>query len=192
MKPAPKQEFAAHYQALRCSLLGYLRKQVSDPVIAEDLLHEVFVKALAAGERGDMPKNLSGWLYTIARNAVIDFYRARRPSAALPDDLVAEDSEGNDVQEVLAECLRPLTEQLPPLYRKTLLATDFQGKTMRSLATEWNVSVSAIKSRASRGRKMLKERLLACCHVELSNTGEVVDFHQHSSALGCGSSGGCT
>lgn len=170
-------------------MLGYLRQQVTDPVVAEDLLHEVFLKALTAGERGDAPKNLSGWLYTIARNTVIDFYRAKRPMDVLPDDLVAEDSGNNLVEQALSECLRPLTEQLPPLYRDTLLATDFHGKTMHSLASEWNVSVSAVKSRTSRGRKMLKEKLLACCHVEVSGTGEVLDFHTHNSVPGCSVSG---
>ncbi|MBI3809605.1 MAG: sigma-70 family RNA polymerase sigma factor [Nitrospirae bacterium] len=190
-QPTPREDFAAPYQALRRSMLGYLRKQVSDLADAEDLLHEVFLKALAAGERGDAPKNLSGWLYTIARNTVIDFYRAKRPMDVLPDDLVAEDSGNNLVEQALSECLRPLTEQLPPLYRDTLLATDFHGKTMYSLAAEWNVSVSAVKSRASRGRKMLKEKLLACCHVELSSAGEVLDFHERHSASGCGARGGC-
>ena len=184
-------DLAAPYQTLRRSMLGYLRKQVTDPVVAEDLLHEVFLKALAAGERGDAPKNLSGWLYTIARNTVIDFYRAKRPTDELPDDLVAEDSGNNLLEQALSQCLRPLTEQLPPLYRDTLLATDFHGNTMQSLATEWNVSVSAVKSRASRGRKMLKKKLLACCHVEVSGTGEVLDFHTHNSVPGCSVSGGC-
>ena len=185
------KDFAASYQALRRSMLAYLRKQVSDPAVAEDLLQEVFLKALAVGGRGEMPGNLSGWLYAIARNKVIDFYRAKRPMDVLPDDLVADDSGVNFMEQELAECLRPLTEQLPPLYRDTLLATDFNGKTMQSLATEWNVSVSAVKSRASRGRKMLKEKLLMCCHVGLSGTGAVLDYHGHRSVSACCLPGGC-
>lgn len=178
-------DFATHYQGLRRNMLGYIRKQVTDPIIAEELLHEVFLKALVAGERRDIPKNVSGWLYRIARNTVIDFYRTKRPAEMLPEYLVAEDSGINFMERAFAECLRPLTEQLPPLYRDTLLATDFHGRNMQSLATEWHISVSAVKSRASRGRNMLKKKLLACCHVELSSTGEVLNFHEYRSASSC-------
>ncbi len=190
-RPTPKEDFAAPYQALRRGMLAYMRKKVTDPLVAEDLLHEVFLKALAAGERGDAPKNLSRWLYTIARNTVTDFYRAKRPTAVLPDDLVVDDTGNNLAEQALSECLRPLTEQLPALYRDTLLATDFYGKTMNSLAAELNVSVSAVKSRASRGRIMLKQKLLACCNVEVSGKGGVPDFHANNSASGCSASRGC-
>lgn len=176
-QPTPKEDLAKQYQSLRLGMLSYLRKQVTDPAVAEDLLHEVFLKALAAGERGDTPTHLSGWLYTIARNTVIDFYRAKRPMTVLPDELAEEEPGNNFSAQALAECLRPLIEQLPPLYRETLLAADLNNKTLQSIAAEWKVSVSAVKSRASRGRKMLKEKLLACCSVEVSRSGEVVDFH---------------
>ncbi len=178
-------DISAAYQALRLALLGFLRKQVTDPTVAEDLLHEVFLKALGAMERGDTPKNLTGWLYAIARNTVVDFYRAKRPMDLLPDDLVAEVSDDSLVEQDLARCLKPMTERLPTLYRDTLLATDFDGRTMHELAAQWGVSVSAVKSRASRGRKMLRQSVLACCQVDVSNSGQVLDFQRHPKPLPC-------
>ena len=190
-KSRGSEDFTLSYQALRRSMLSYLRKHDTDPAIAEDLLQDVFLKAVCAGKRGDVPGNVAAWLYTIARNTVIDFYREKRPMDKLPDDLVANDAEDNLAERVLAECVRPLIEQLPVIYRDTLLATDVEGQTMHSLAAEWHVSVSAIKSRASRGRKILKEKLLACCSVDLSRTGEVLDFHARDSASGCRTESGC-
>ncbi len=70
-----------------------------------------------------------------------------------------------------------LIEQLAPIYRDTLIATDIQGATMQSLAESQCVSVSAIKSRAVRARAMLKKTLLACCHIELVD-GFVSDYHR--------------
>lgn len=174
------ENLTAPYQALRQGMLGFLRKQVSDPMVAEDLLHEVFLKALAAGKKGAVPKNLTGWLYTIARNAVIDFYRAKKPSESFSEDsldaaLTAQSA--NPAEERgLAHCLKPLAEQLPHHYRNAVLATEFEGKTLQALATESNVSLSAMKSRASRGRILLKEKLLACCRIEISKAGSVLDF----------------
>lgn len=189
-QPDPK-DIAQAYKGLRQSLMGFLRHQVTDPAVAEDLLHEVFLKALHAMQRGDSPTNLTGWLYTIARNSVIDYYRAKRPSDPLPDDLVAAVSDDNLVEQDLARCLRPLTETLPPLYRNTLLATDFDGLTMQVLATQEGVSLSAIKSRASRGRKLLRQNVLACCKVDVSSSGEVLDFHANVQTPPCNPSDGC-
>ncbi len=172
-------------------MLAYLRKQVADADVAEDLLHEVFLKALAATQRRGAPHNLQGWLYTIARNTVIDYYRAKRPMDELPDDLLASDPPDNMASQALAHCLRPLAEQLPPLYRDTLLATEFHGKTLQAVANEENVSLSAVKSRASRGRKLLKNSLLACCQVEVSGSGEVLGFQPRKAAVDCATPGAC-
>lgn len=189
-QPIPP-DIAQAYHGLRRALLSFLRQQVTDPVVAEDLLHEVFLKALKAMQRGDTPTNLTGWLYMIARNSVIDYYRAKRPSDPLPDDLVATESEDNLTEQDLARCLKPLMQSLPPLYRNTLLATDFEGQAMQVLADQENVSLSAIKSRASRGRKMLKQSLLACCKVEVSSSGQVLDFDVSTQPPMCNQSDSC-
>ncbi len=179
------------YQALRLAMPGFLRKHVNDASLAEDLLHDVFLKALSAGERGQVPTNLPGWLYRIARNRVIDHYRSKRPSEALPPDLMAEEDEPNPTERVLAGCMRPMTEQLPTLYRDALLATDFGGAKLRAIATDWKVSESALKSRVSRGRILLKQSLLDCCRVELSKTGEVIDYEKRAQGPSCGE-GSCS
>ncbi|MFY8062207.1 MAG: sigma-70 family RNA polymerase sigma factor [Usitatibacteraceae bacterium] len=178
-------DIAMAYQGLRHALLGFLRKKVSDNDVAEDLLHEVFLKALSAIERGDSPSNFTGWLYSIAKNSVIDYYRAKRPTDPLPDELATPQPEDNVVEQDLARCLKPLTESLPPLYRNTLLATDFEGRTMQVIADQEGVSLSAVKSRASRGRQMLKQSLLTCCQVDVSRSGQVLDFQPSDRSPSC-------
>lgn len=188
--PSP-QDIALVYQSLRQTLLGFLRKKVSDNTVAEDLLHEVFLKALNAIERGDSPTNLNGWLYSIAKNSVVDYYRAKRPTDPLPDELIAPESDDDLTEQNLARCLKPLTESLPPLYRNTLLAADFEGQTLQLIADRESLSLSAIKSRASRGRQMLKQSLLACCQVDVSQSGQILDFKENAEPQQNESSGCC-
>lgn len=190
VEPTQTEKLAAPFQALRRGLLAYLYQRVSDQTVAEDLLQEVFLKALAARKSNTAPKNVTGWLYAIAKNTVVDFYRAKRPTEPVPDDLAADKPSDDLVQQELSACLLPLTRQLPDIYRDTLIATDFEGRTMKSVASEWKLSVSAIKSRASRAREMLKQKLLECCHVELSVSGAVTDY-QVRSASKCGDGRGC-
>jgi RNA polymerase sigma-70 factor (ECF subfamily) len=179
----PEKIFAALHDSLR----RYLRRRVGD-VVADDLLQDVFIKAMTAINDDRAPDNLAGWLFTVARTTAIDFYRARRADPEMLDDNYADNSHEEDehLHQELATCLKPFVNQLPGKYRETLLATDFAGKTMQTVANEQGLSISAIKSRASRGRAMLKEKLLECCYVETAG-GRVTEFYQKS-PMSCGES----
>ena len=184
-KCSPNNSLTLPYQALRESMLGFLNKHVNDPAIAEDLLQEVFLKALKANEKGKSPDNLAGWLYGIAKNTVIDFYRAKRPTHSLPDDLIAESVDQTFSEKTLSHCLRPMIERLPTLSKKTLLEIYFNGKTMQNLADEEKAPISTIKNRAFRGRELLRKSLLECCHIEVSQKGEILDYNQEMKASDC-------
>ena len=171
-----RQNIQTSYETLRGNLLGYLNSRVNDRQIAEDILHDVFAKALLAVDKGTAPQKPINWLQTIARNAVIDYYRSKRSMDELPDEIAQEDEYDPEAASHLAKCLRPFASELPSLYRDTLLATDFDGKTMREVAEAEAVSLSAIKSRASRGRKMLKQKLLDCCYIEVGHKAGIVDY----------------
>lgn len=174
----PASQMADLYAELRVALLAYLRKHTGDPQAAEDLLHDVVVKALAAGrDDAHAPKNLTGWLYAVARNAAMDYHRRQRPTETLPDDLVNEAAdESETAMRELSSCLRPMAERLPPIYRDTLLAAEFDEKPLRSVAEAQGLSLSAVKSRASRGRKLLQDELVACCRISLSPSGRVLEY----------------
>ena len=176
------EDLGAVFARLRQSLHSYLRRRIPDPTQAEDLLHDVFVKALASQQAGRRIENLTGWLYAAARTTLADHYRATgTPMEMLDDDMPSAEVDDLRMHQELSSCLRPFVEQLAPIYRETLIATDFQGETMRSLAEKQKVSVSAVKSRVVRARAMLKEKLLACCHVEMADA-LVSDFHRISSS----------
>lgn len=189
--PSPQQsseELGEVFVSLKNSLRNFLRRRVDETAV-EDLLQEIFVKALSAIRKQKAPKNLPGWLYAAARTTVVDYYRARNLSTnpIEEDTLNAPELEEEMLEIEIAACLRPLVMQLPDKYRYALTAVDFEGRTMNSVAEEVGLSTSAIKSRASRARAKLKEMLLACCHVEVKD-GVFTDF-QCKSKAGCGDTG---
>ncbi|AWI79503.1 RNA polymerase subunit sigma-70 [Parazoarcus communis] len=186
---AADDDLGAAFARLRQSLRSYLRRRVPDPAQAEDLLQDVFVKALASQQAGRHIDNLTGWLYAAARTAVADHYRSAGVSMeALDDEMPSAELDDMRMHQALSACLRPFVDQLAPRYREALIATDFEGETMRSVAERQGVSVSAIKSRVARARAMLKDKVLACCHVEITDA-TVSDYHRISSSS-CG--GKCT
>ena len=171
--PEPVAEL---YGKLRTALIAFLRKRTGDAQAAEDLFHDVVLKALVAS-RNDAraPENLAAWLYAVARNAATDYHRRHRPTEELPGEL-PDAREDDDALAHLSNCLRPMAEALPAPYRETVIAAEFDGRPLRALAEAEGVSVSAIKSRTSRGRRMLRDRLVACCGVVVSGAGTVLDY----------------
>jgi RNA polymerase sigma-70 factor (ECF subfamily) len=172
------EQLAASYARVRKSLLAYLRKHTGDAQVAEDLLHDVMLKALVALEHAEnAPRNLTGWLYAVARNAAMDHHRRTRPTAEQAEDFPApvEDDEAAMFVE-LSSCLRPLAEGLPETYRQTLIGAEFDGLSLAEVAKVQRISLSAAKTRTSRGRRLLRQRLVDCCRVSLSTQGAVVDF----------------
>lgn len=178
-------DLSISYQALRQGMLGFLNKHLGDQTLAEDMLQEVFLAALKANEKGNSPQNIAAWLYKIAKNKIIDFYRTKRPMQALPENLMAESSDPTFSEKTLLSCLRPMIEQLPSISKKTLLDVYFNGKSMQNIADAEKLPISTVKNRASRGRQLLKKNLLACCHIEISKNGHVMDCHQPMSESDC-------
>lgn len=174
-------DLGAAYARLYQSLRSYLRRRIPDATQAEDLLQEVFVKALVSERAGLRIDNLTGWLFAVARTALVDYFRATRTPTQELDDNIPEKEAADDLRlhEEISSCLTLFVAQLSPIYRDTLVATDLRGETLSSYAARQGVSVSAIKSRAARGRAMLKEKLLECCRVEMTD-GLVSDYHQTS------------
>lgn len=181
------------YAELRTSLLAFLRKHTGDAQVAEDLLHDVIVKALAAGrDEAHAPQNLTAWLYAVARNAAMDHHRRKRPAEELTDELPAEIDDGAQAALTeLSNCLRPVAQRLPPTYRDTVLATEFDGLPLAAVALAQGLSLSAVKTRASRGRKLLQQELVRCCRVTLSGSGQVMDYDAAAAAQ-CAPPAGCS
>lgn len=171
-------QVAELYAELRHALLAFLRKHTGDAQVAEDLLHDVIIKALAATrDEARAPQNLTGWLYAVARNAAMDHHRRHRPTDELPEELaeVLADEEDAAVIE-LASCLRTVAARLPGTYRDTVIAAELDGMPLLQVAELQGLSLSAVKTRASRGRRLLREEFVQCCRVALSQQGKVLDY----------------
>ena len=171
MNPTLEQIWNEFAEKLRL----FIQKRVSNPVEAEDILQDVFLKIGTRLNQLEDTAKLQGWLYLIARNAVIDHYRKQRETVELPETLAIED-EPAELEE-LKVSFRRMIHGLPGPYREAILLTEFDGLSQVELARRLGISVSGAKSRVQRGREQLKEMLLDCCHFEFDRRGRVFDCH---------------
>ena len=153
----------------------FIRSRVADPATAEDLLQDVFVKIQKRLGQLQDPARLEGWIYLIARNAIIDHYRTRKETVELPETLPAEPEANDGELEELKASFRRMIYSLPEPYRDAVVLTELDGLTQRELADRLGISLSAAKSRVQRGRIQLKRMLDECCRFEFDRRGKVID-----------------
>ncbi len=160
--PIPAAALSSLSEELYGRIQNFVRRRVRNPEDAQEITQEVFLR-LAATPADQAPSQPTAWLFQVARNAVTDFYRKR---AIQPQELTAwERSLRSDVNEVflMAECLQPIIERLPPAERDVMRHTELVGKSIVSFARSSGVAYSTLKSRVQRARLRIKEMLVACC-----------------------------
>lgn len=190
--PKPTEPSAAHaWPALRSELVRFVSARVGDPATADDIVHDVLLRALAALQGPEPPVHLRGWLYRATRNAIVDHYRSRRPSDELPEEVPGEPPETDELAEQeLAGCLAPLLDTLQPKYRRALTLAEVEGLPQREIATREGLSLSGAKSRVQRARRMLHEALVSCCQIEVDRRGGVVSYETRGDGCSpCGEEG---
>ncbi len=156
-------------------LRGWLRHRLGNPAEADDLLQDVFLKALRQGERFCSVHNARAWLFEVARNTLADQLRVARNTVDLPDDFPALVLE-TDTVDTLTACLPRVLSELSDEDRDALTLCDLQGMQQGEFARAKGLGLSAVKSRLQRARLRLRERMSLACQVQLDETGHVADF----------------
>jgi RNA polymerase sigma-70 factor (ECF subfamily) len=159
------------------ALRRFVRRRVRDEHEAEDIVQETLTKLAAQLHAAPIEGPLHAWVLRVARNAIVDHYRARHRSEPLVEDVVAGDAEARRVEQAgLLASFRAFLHALPPEQREAVLLTEYEGLTQTELAARLGVAVSTVKSRVQRGRKRLERALRDCCAFEFDRRGRIVDW----------------
>lgn len=156
-------------------LRGWLRHRLGNTVDAEDMLQDLFIRAMRQGERFCAVGNARAWLFEVARNALIDRLRVRREMVELPADLASPSDETSTVDSLVA-CLPRVLSELSPEDREAITLCDLEGMPQDEYARRAGLSLPGAKSRVQRARRRLRERLSVACQVRLDAEGQVSDF----------------
>ena len=114
------EAFTAFYQKFLPKVFKYVSYRVSDQFLAEDITSSVFEKALTKFDQYDEEKAaLSTWVFSIARNTLIDHFRANARERNVPLEAAEEkpsewlspeqQAENSEECHILHGCLKKLT-----------------------------------------------------------------------------------
>jgi RNA polymerase sigma factor (sigma-70 family) len=154
-------------------LRNFIRRRVPDPRDAEDILQDVFYELVEANRLLMPIEHVTGWLFRVARNRIIDLFRKKRPESF--SDAADEDGEVLRIEDLLPspdagpealyfrnlllDELELALDELPEEQREVFVAHEFEGRSFKQMATETGVSVNTLLSRKRYAVLRLRERL---------------------------------
>jgi RNA polymerase sigma-70 factor (ECF subfamily) len=145
--------FESLYRAFAGMVHGVLLAHVRYPDV-EDLMQDVFLRAMEQLDRLREPEAFGGWLCAIARRAAFDYHRGSRPVDELPAEISGGDRPDGAAFEVLDQI-----RDLPESYRETLMMRLVEGMTGPEIAARTGLTPDSVRVNLCRGMKLLRERL---------------------------------
>src|SRR5262245_8497252 len=188
MKDAANLERATREQDLRISdtvareqsrLRAFIRRRVPDPRDVEDILQDVLYRLVEANRLLMPIEHVTGWLFQVARNRIIDLFRKRdvgdafrRPNG---ERVAAEEDDGLELEELLPSAdagpdaeyarlvllseIEAALDELPEEQREVFVAHEIEGRSFKEMAAESGVSVNTLLSRKRYAVIHLRKRL---------------------------------
>ena len=146
-------------------------RMCGNPEDAQDCLQEAMLRVYRAISGFKAQSSFSTWVYRITMNTCLDELRKRksRPSTSLDGLLDAgwsprdegESPEGHAIRREQRQRLQGLIGELPEDMRAAIVLRDIQGFSYDEIARMLDANVGTIKSRISRGREKLREKITA-------------------------------
>src|SRR5437660_3162029 len=162
----------------RSRLRNFIRRRVPDRSDAEDIVQEVFYELVEANRLLMPIEHVTGWLFRVARNRIIDLFRKKKPES-FSDAVVASHDADDDqllrfedllpspdagpealyARNVLLDELELAVEELPDEQRRVFVAHELEGRSFAEMATETGVSVNTLLARKRYAVLHLRKRL---------------------------------
>jgi RNA polymerase sigma factor (sigma-70 family) len=156
-------------------LRSFIRRRVADREDAEDILQDVFYELVEANRLLMPIDHVTGWLFRVARNRIIDLFRKKKPASFSEIELTSEEGErlqlddllpspdaGPDAlyaRQVLLEELDQAIAELPQEQREVFVAHELEGRSFKEIAEKTGVNLNTLLARKRYAVLRLRERL---------------------------------
>jgi RNA polymerase sigma-70 factor (ECF subfamily) len=161
------QAFRYVYNKYRERIFSYCLYVTGNKTLAEDAFQEVFIRIYERREQLREPKALKNWLLLVARSVCLNM---ARESKFTPEFIyIDDDREGIETRHIASlkiiehefpeEIFQHAFRKIAPIYRDAFLLREIEGFTSEEVAELTGASVTNVKVRIMRAKKMLREIL---------------------------------
>ncbi|MCC8098158.1 MAG: RNA polymerase sigma factor [Eubacterium sp.] len=160
-----KDDFEELIRRYKNLVFAVIHRMTADYDEANDTAQDVFIKVYKNLDKYNSEYKFSTWIIRITTNHIIDLRRRKKQETVPIDEIefgIAGGGSPEDkyVKEESSRELFRLIEELPEIYRVPLLLYHKDGLSYLEIADKTNETMSKVKNRIFRGRKLLKENLL--------------------------------
>ncbi|MCW2787855.1 MAG: sigma-70 region 2 domain protein [Aeromicrobium sp.] len=159
MADDPRMLMEQLHDAHAAALWGFCLHLTGDPVRAEDVVQETLLRAWQRPQVLDETRgSIRSWLFTVARNIVVDEWRSKRyrnerPTEALPEPATPVDPTDTLLQSwVVAEAVTQLSAD----HRAILLECYYRGRSVAEASRELGIPEGTVKSRTHYALRALR------------------------------------
>ena len=149
----------AIYTEYYSQVLRYVTSQVNDFHLAEDITSDVFLKIYEKLNTYNSDKaGIKTWIFTITRNHLIDYYRTRKVTSEIDENIAIDEDEpsfSDEDLELLADALNSIDERL----RKIVVLHYYSNESLKDIAQELGISYIYTKVLHARALEALKKYL---------------------------------
>lgn len=153
------------FDRFHVAIYRYLARMSGRRDVAEDLTQDVFVRVLRRGSPPDVSGGDRAWLFTIARNLLIDWQRraARNPVQPAPREFMglADGGMAAHPRHDLVLAVREALHNLPDADREALVLRVVSGLGHEEIASLTGTTAASVRSRIFRARSALRAALAA-------------------------------
>jgi len=158
-----EEAFVELYRRRQTQIYRFALHMSGNTALAEEVTQEVFLSLIRNSETFDAARgSLAAYLHGIARNHMLRILERDRPYVAMEDDTVPSNEDtplGDLTRSETIESVRQAVLSLPANYREAVVLCDLQEVSYADAAVLLEVPIGTVRSRLSRGRAMLVEKL---------------------------------
>lgn len=155
------------YNQYKAKLYNYALRMLSDRMMCEDIIQNVFVKLFQNLERIRITERVDVWLFTTTRNEIYSFYRTKRTHVDQfgvldTDEMEIDSSVKLDEELELKEMNELIMKELDKMaieQRDVFLLKEYGGLTYKEISKIMKIDEELVKSRLYKTRQKLMNKL---------------------------------
>jgi RNA polymerase sigma-70 factor (ECF subfamily) len=156
-------------------IISYIAKKIRDTDIADDILQDIFIKFWDNYDGIKDKNKVYLWLLSVARFTVADYYREKQNKSIKLDSIILNSCPCDNNESIdESHKLLPLIYSLPLKYKNILILSDIYGIPHKIISEQFNLTVSCVKTRVIRGRKLLSNKMHECCTFKHDKYGNII------------------
>lgn len=163
------EQFEKLYLQQAPKLIFYARKFVDD-VVAEDIVHDIFLKLWQKKPEIDFSNEDNPYLFRMVRNACYDFLKHKAVEKSFLDkaftELKIEELEWSDSHETFFEqeekinAIYTIIDGLPPRCKEIFVKAYLEEQTHADIASQLNISVRTVDAQVYKALKIIRDHLI--------------------------------